>query len=105
MKPYKRSERLKEEIQRVIAEAIRFETRDPRLENVTILRVELSDDLKFAKIFFSAFDDNERALEGLKRAKGFLRSILAKKLRVKFIPDITFEIAEELPELKESEEE
>lgn len=105
MKPYKRSERLKEEIQRIIAEAIRFETRDPRIENVTILRVEVSDDLKFAKIFFSAFDNNEKALEGFKSAKGYLRSILAKKLRVKFIPDISFEIEKEPPDVfKELEE-
>lgn len=98
MRPYKRSDRLSQEIQRIIAEAIRFKTRDPRLKDVTVLRVELSNDLKLARIYFSAFDHEEEALKGLEHAKGYLRTILAKELRIKFTPDIEFKIEEKPPQ-------
>ncbi|RKY98964.1 MAG: 30S ribosome-binding factor RbfA [Candidatus Hydrothermota bacterium] len=94
MKPYKRSVRVGHEIMRIVAETIRTEARDPRIRNVTILRVEVTDDLRIAKIFYSSVD-GEEAERGLESARGFLRGKIAKNLRIKFIPEITFVRVEE----------
>jgi len=79
---------------RIVAETIRTEARDPRIRNVTILRVEVTDDLRIAKIFYSSVD-GEQAERGLESARGFLRGKIAKNLRIKFIPEITFVRVEE----------
>jgi len=91
MRPFKRAQRVSNEIQRVIAEAIEFEARDPRLRYVTIIRVETTDDLKHAKVFYRTLGDREEAAKGLEHAKGYLRTVVAKKVRMKFTPDLTFE--------------
>jgi len=86
-----------EEIQRILAEALANEVKDPRLRDVTLIRVDLSTDLKMAKIYFSSLSDKEIALEGLLRAKGFLRHILARELTSKFVPDISFHPVDSSP--------
>ncbi len=91
MKPFKRAQRVSNEIQKVIAEAIEFEARDPRLRYVTIIRVETSDDLKHARVFYRTLGDREEAAAGLEHAKGYLRTVVAKRVRMKFTPELTFE--------------
>ncbi len=88
MKPYKRSERVAHELFRILSEALLFEVKDPRVQGITILRVDISDDLRFAKVFYET--SKEEAVAGLESAKGFLRSIVARELRIKFTPEITF---------------
>jgi len=90
VKPYKRSERVREEIRRIIAETIAFEAKDPRLRRITILRVEMSEDLRYARIYYTSYEDVEGLPGMLQKAKGFLRTSLAKKLRMKFTPDLSF---------------
>ena len=90
MRPFKRYQRLQEEIQRVIAEALEFDARDPRLSEVTVVKVKLSDDLRRAKVYFSSRRNQDEALEALNHARGFLRTKLAKAIRSKFTPEMTF---------------
>ena len=90
MRPFKRYQRLQEEIQRIVAETLEFEAHDPRLADVTVVRVRLSDDLRHAKIYFSSMKDEEETLEALNHAKGFLRTKVAKGIRSKFTPEISF---------------
>ncbi len=97
MKPYKRSERVKEEVKRIIAETITFEAKDPLLRRVTILRVEMTDDLRFARIYYTSMEKVEDIQTRLEHAKGFLRSSLAKKLRMKYTPEISFHEVKDLP--------
>jgi ribosome-binding factor A len=69
--------------------------KDPRVKHVTVADVEVSKDLKKARVFFSVLmDDIDKAevLAGLNRAAGFIRSELFHKLRLKSIPTLTFEI-------------
>lgn len=84
-----------------VAEAIRQETslivhdklKDPRLGFVTITRVEMTDDLRYAKIFFSVLgkdEDYKRTQEGLDSAKGFIRKLVSDRINLKFAPDIAF---------------
>jgi len=70
-----------------------FKVNDPRLKNITITNVVVSDDLSNAKIFFttqSAQEDMKQINKGLKKSKGFIRSMLGKSLSLKKVPNISF---------------
>lgn len=94
MHPYKRSQRLNILIKEEMADIIMRRVKDPRLGFVTVTDVEMSEDLKMAKIYISVFKEDERelAMEILNSAKGLVRSELAKRIRVKFIPSLDFRL-------------
>ncbi|MEW6118318.1 MAG: 30S ribosome-binding factor RbfA [Nitrospirota bacterium] len=94
MHPYKRSQRLNILLREEIADIIMKKIKDPRLGFVTVTDVELSDDLKIAKVFISVLkeEDQELSLEILNSAKGLIRSEVSKRVRVKFIPTLEFRI-------------
>ena len=78
---------------RVLAELLRFETKDPGLADVSLTAVDLSRDLSVARVYFSMLNpdaDPEPALAGLSRAAGFLRSKLGKQLQVRHVPELRF---------------
>lgn len=88
---FSRNQRLGAQMQRSLSELLRFETKDPGLADVSLTTVELSRDLSVAKIYFSLLNpdtDPAPALEGLKRASGFLRSKLGSRLLVRHIPEL-----------------
>ncbi|MEO0095800.1 MAG: 30S ribosome-binding factor RbfA [candidate division WOR-3 bacterium] len=85
-----RRDRVASLIAREISLIISQEIRDPRLGMVTIIRVILSSDLKEAKVYFTTFGDSVNDLHILEGAKGFIRSALAHRIRIKFIPDLKF---------------
>ncbi len=88
MKPFKRSERVAREIMKILQEAILLEVKDPRLSRLTIVRVDVSGDLRFAKVYYeSSVEDVEKGLES---AKGFLRSVVARELNIRFTPELEF---------------
>ncbi len=96
MKPYKRSERVSQEIKRILSETLTYEARDPFLRRVTILRVEVTDDLRKARVFYTVIRELQGVDSHLERARGFLRTTLAHKMRIKFVPEIEFKKVEEL---------
>lgn len=80
-------------IQKEISELLLRKIKDPRLEMVTITAVEVSPDLKLARIFFSRFGDVaevQRGLEGLQSAAGFLKRELGQRLRLRHVPELEF---------------
>lgn len=86
--------RLAEEIKREVSSIIAKEVKDPRLGMISITDVNVSRDLSWAKVYYSQLGgEEERAntLEGLNRAKGFVRTELAKRLRVRHTPEIIFQ--------------
>ncbi|MDD5504234.1 MAG: 30S ribosome-binding factor RbfA [Candidatus Omnitrophica bacterium] len=88
-----RVDRMNEEIRYQISTILQTQTRDPRIGFVTITKVDTSPDFRQALVYFTVInaDDGARdTLEGLKASSGFIRSLLAKRIRVKFIPRITF---------------
>ena len=90
---FTRNQRLGAQLQRSLSELIRFETKDPRLAEVSLTVVELSKDLSVAKIYFSLLhpdDDPKPALEGLEHASGFLRRRLGNELTVRHMPELRF---------------
>ena len=74
---------------------VQQELKDPRLAAglVTVSGVELSDDLKFAKVFISILgnEDSRRAsLAGMESAKGYIRKLLGERMKLKYLPEIVF---------------
>ena len=90
---YQRSRRVEEQIQRLLAELVRREVKDPRVGSVTITAVEVSRDLSYAKVYFLPFD-GKRSIEdvtaALKSAAGFLRAHLTKHLKMRYTPELQF---------------
>lgn len=78
---------------RSLSELLRFETKDPGLQHVSLTAVELSRDLSVARVYFSLLkpdEDPQPALDGLSRAAGFLRSKLGAALMVRHVPELRF---------------
>ncbi|SRR6266568_477221 len=87
-----RPQKLGDQIQRELSGLLQREVRDPRVGMVTITSVDVSPDLSHAKIFFTLFEKQELegTLQGLKRSAGFLRSQLAKRIRLYTTPELRF---------------
>ncbi len=90
-----RTQRMAEAIREVVATAILFEVADPRVRSVTVLRVELTGDLRQARVYVSVMgteSEQRRALEGLTHAAGFLQSRVAARLQTRFTPVLSFRL-------------
>ena len=87
-----RPQRLGDLIQRDVSELIRMEVRDPRVGMITITSVDVSPDVKHAKIFFTVLEKEKlpETLAGLNRSAGFLRSQLAKRIKMYTTPQLRF---------------
>ena len=94
---YKRSDRVADLIQREIADLILRRVKDPRVANLTVTGVEVSADLKHARVFYCIMggspDENIRknASLGLEKARGFIRQEIGKRLRLRYVPQFEFE--------------
>ena len=85
--------RIAEQIQKDLAELVRTELKDPRVGMITLTGVEISSDHHHAKVFFTTLggeDSAAKAVNGLEHASGFLRSQLAKGLKLRLVPELHF---------------
>ena len=87
-----RPQKLGDLIQRELSELVSRELRDPRVGMLTITSVDVSPDLSHAKVFFTLLQKEklEDTLRGLKRSAGFLRSQLAKRIKLYTTPELRF---------------
>src|SRR5210317_942529 len=89
-KPRKRASRVADVIKNELSILIVQRVRDPHLRDISISRVELSDDLRHAKIYYTSLQGisvQETVKRRLVKARGFMRSHLAKKLNLRFTPE------------------
>jgi len=89
----RRTERVGESIRDTIAVLLLREVKDPRAQQVTVTEVQMSNDLRHGRVFFSCLGDDaarERAASGLASAAGFLRREVSRQLNLRFTPDLTF---------------
>ena len=89
----RRTEKVSEAIRQVVSTAILFGLRDPRVQHVTILRVETPFDLRTSKIYVSVLGDDKTqrlTMKGLDAARGYLQSKIADELDLRFTPVLTF---------------
>lgn len=88
-----RKDKVQDAIQKEVSAIIRNEVKDPRLGFVTITSVDVSDDLRNAKIYFSVLgkeEDYKKTSEALKSALGYIRKLLAERIQLRFAPEIIF---------------
>lgn len=92
-KEFSRSSRVAEQVQRELAELIRLELKDPRVGLVTITGVELTPDYAHAKVFYTTLADpsaRQGIDAGLRRASGYLRRELGRRIRIHTLPELHF---------------
>ena len=88
----KRATRVSERVREDLGWLLTTGARDPRLEGVIVSRVEMTDDLRSARIYFRLLDPSRKdeALEGLERASGMLRRELTRRVKLRYAPTLTF---------------
>ena len=91
-KGFQRSDRVAEQVRRDLADLIRTELKDPRVGMVSLTAVELTPDYAHAKVFFATLNDEhlEEVEKGLKRAAGFLRRELGRRIHIHTLPELHF---------------
>jgi len=112
-----RCDRVAEAIKKEASLIIHDELNDPRLGFVTVTKVEVTEDLRYAKIFFSVLgkdQDYKKTQEALDSAVGFIRRLIAQRINLRLAPEIIFKedrsveysikIEEVLNEIKEQNE-
>ena len=105
MKPY-RIEKIAELIRNEISLILQRKIFDPRIKLVSVQQVELMKDMKLAKVHISVFGDHENqqeAFNALSNAKGYIKSELAHRVLLRFLPDIEFILEEIEPIATEQE--
>lgn len=90
---YRRADRVGQLLQQELSAALLREVKDPRVQHVTITAVEVADDLRSARVYFSTALADQRIDEvqqGLERAAGFLQHHIAKALDLRYTPRLKF---------------
>jgi ribosome-binding factor A len=93
MNSFARADRVSGLIQESLSDLLKKSIHDPRLQMVTITKVKMSADLKLARIYFAIYGDNKKsedAAKGFESAHGFIKRILARKLGLRYMPDLKF---------------
>ena len=91
---YKRATRVADQIRMEVADIIMRKTKDPRVASVTVTDVEITNDLRIARVFVTTLLDAEQeraAFIGLDKASGFIRSELGRRLNLRYTPEIVFQ--------------
>jgi len=93
----KRTERVAQLLKKEIAELLVTEVKDPRLGLVTVNRLELSKDLRYAKVYVGSLHEGAarvNVLQGLESASGFIRRELGRRLELRRVPELIFRMDE-----------
>ena len=99
-----RPERVQEALRQEISKVALEEIKDPRIGFLTITKVELTKDLRYAKVYFSVLGgakEKALALKGLNSAKGYIKGVVADRIKLRLVPDISFRIDESIEHTKE----
>lgn len=96
---FKRAERVGEAIKAEIAKIISRKIKDPRICFVTVTSVQVTDDLRIARIYIASSieDSGETVLKSLSHAGGFIRKELGKALQLRYSPELVFKLESDSP--------
>ncbi|MGI2327183.1 30S ribosome-binding factor RbfA [Planococcus sp. YIM B11945] len=89
-----RSNRVGEQMKKELSEIISRKLKDPRIGFVTVTDVEVTGDLQQATVYISVLGDDktkEQTLLGLSKSKGFIRSEIGQRIRLRKTPELSFE--------------
>ena len=82
---------LKKELSRILQEDLK----DPRIGLTTITRIDLTGDLRYARIYFSILGDEKEkisSIEGIESAAGYIRRLIGERLKLKYVPELSFKL-------------
>ena len=88
-----RLEKINEELKREISEIVQYKLKDPRLGLVTITGVEITPDLRCAKVYFSVLgsvQEEAKAEQGLKSSAGYVRRLIGEAIKIRYTPQLDF---------------
>ena len=95
-----RTDRLAEEVKKEVSNIIHNTLKDPRLPSlVSVLKVNLTKDLRYAKVFISVLgnaEEKSNCLKALKSAAGFIRREVGHNINIRYSPELTFVIDESI---------
>jgi ribosome-binding factor A len=94
-----RANRVGEQMKKELSDIIGRKIKDPRIGFVTVTDVQVTGDLQQAKVYISVLGDDEQrenTLKGLAKAKGFIRSEIGQRIRLRKTPEIIFEFDESI---------
>ncbi|UCZ51682.1 30S ribosome-binding factor RbfA [Bacillus shivajii] len=94
-----RANRVGEQIKKELTDIIQREMKDPRIGFVTITAVEVTGDLQQATAYLTVYGEDEqraKTLEGLSKAKGFIRSELGQRVKLRKTPELSFKFDESI---------
>lgn len=94
-----RAERVGEQMKQEIMDIVNNKVKDPRVGFLTITDVELTNDLSHAKVYLTVLGSKkevDNTFKVLEKAKGFIKSELGSRMRLRIIPDLTFEYDESI---------
>lgn len=88
----KRTQQISEEVRRAVSDIVQNKLKDPRVpEIVSISRVDVTNDLSFAKIYISFFTNEiEDAMIGINSSKGFIKKELSRMVKLRVMPELIF---------------
>ena len=90
-----RPERVAQFLKEELSQIIREELKDPRIGFVTITRVDITADLRYARVYVSIMGEEKEKKEtfrGLESARGFMKRIIGDRIRMRYTPEIVFKI-------------
>lgn len=85
-----KGERVASDMQRELGNILLLEAKDEDFKHVTITDCDVTNDLSFAKIYFTTTGDREKVEKDLNNAAGFFRSLLAERLQIRHTPELRF---------------
>ncbi|NGP44087.1 30S ribosome-binding factor RbfA [Bacillaceae bacterium SIJ1] len=94
-----RANRVAEQMKKELGDILSRKIKDPRVGFVTVTDVEVSGDLQLSTVYISVLGDDEKkqdTLQGLLKAKGFIRSEIGQRIRLRKTPELTFEFDESI---------
>lgn len=105
---YKRSDRVAQQLLKEAAEILEYEVSDPRLGEVTVTAVTVSDDLRHARIYYSMPRDDNELEESIGvafgKALGFIKRALAIRMQLRYMPEIAFQFDKTLKQARRIED-
>jgi ribosome-binding factor A len=90
-----RLEKVNAELKREISEIIQYDLKDPRLGFITITNVEVTPDLRYARVYYSVLgsvQEEAKAEQGLASSAGYVRRLIGQKMKMRYTPELIFKI-------------
>ena len=103
-----RADRVQRQLKKEISRILQEELKDPRIGFVTVTRIELTGDLRHAKVYFSILGDEENQKsgeEGIQRAAGYIRKLIGQRIPLRYVPELSFRLKNEHSGRKDGDKE